>query len=165
MRPIHFIPLFIFMTLVVIFSWKLYKSDEVSKSVMIGKNIPEFSINTIDGGILSNKDLLGKKVIINIFASWCTTCLFEHPLWMENKDNIELIGIAWRDDPKQTKKWLERWGNPYKIVGLDPDSKLITSLGVVGSPETFFVDEKGIIIEHVVGVVSEELLKNFYNNE
>ena len=122
---------------------------------MQGRNLPEFTLNTLEGKDFSSQEIREKWHIINVFASWCQACLIEHPLWLKNKETVDIIGIAWRDRAQLTKDWLKRWGNPYSLVLSDPKSTAIIKLGVTGAPETFVVSPEGVIRLHVQGPVSE----------
>ena len=103
----------------------------------------------------------GKVTLINVFASWCAPCAEEQPILMELARNpeIELLGIAYKDQPARTKAYLDRLGNPYKRIGVDPDGRVGIDWGVYGVPETYVVDGSGRIIDKHVGPLTAEAVK------
>lgn len=127
-------------------------------SPMIGKPLPEFALKDREENGVSHRDFQKGRYIINIFASWCRYCVFEHPVWLRlDKDmpSANIIGVAWSDAPAATGQWLGRHGNPYDKVLNDYNGELVTALGVEGAPETFFVED-GIITGYIEGVAAQD---------
>ena len=121
--------------------------------------LPEFSIPDLSDSskTFSKKDLIGKYTIINVFASWCSTCRMEHDVLirMQTEAIADLYGIAWRDIDKNTIKYLQQNGNPFSKVGADNKgifSKIITLEAV---PETWLVNPKGKIVLRLKGNLQE----------
>jgi cytochrome c biogenesis protein CcmG/thiol:disulfide interchange protein DsbE len=131
---------------------------------MVNQKLPEFSLpllksrDTFSSKLFSNNEASKQRVsLLNVFASWCISCLQEHPILLKHKQDVDIYGIAWRDMPAQTMVWLGRHGDPYKAIGVDRKSEAITQLGVTGAPETFVIDSNGIIVEHIQGPLSDEV--------
>ncbi|MDP7573457.1 MAG: redoxin domain-containing protein, partial [Myxococcota bacterium] len=85
---------------------------------------------------------------VNIFGSWCIACKIEHPFLMKIKkeNRVPLHGIDWREKtPDDGPDWLNKTGDPYTLIGDDPESKGAIAFGVTGAPETFVVDKNGVI--------------------
>ncbi|WP_169192919.1 redoxin family protein [Anaplasma platys] len=103
----------------------------------------------------------GRPFVINVFASWCTTCLEEHATWktVAEETAIDLYGIAYVDVEHSTLAWLEQYGNPYKIVAADYSGLMAKALGVTGVPETFVFDRDGSLVLRISGVVTPEFWK------
>jgi cytochrome c biogenesis protein CcmG/thiol:disulfide interchange protein DsbE len=99
----------------------------------------------------------GKPVLVNFFASWCTPCLAEHPLFtrLKEREGATIIGIAWKDKPEATRAWLGRLGDPFAAVGCDQDGKLALDWGLSGVPETYLIDGQGIVRLHFRGPLTE----------
>ena len=76
----------------------------------------------------------------------------------KNQENIEVIGLNYKDNNKNAKKFLEELDNPYKIILLDEDGTISIEWGAYGVPETFLIYDKKII-KKVVGPLNEILLK------
>ncbi len=107
---------------------------------------------------LKTDDLSGEVSLVNIWGSWCVACLSEHPLLMRlAEDNaVPIHGIAWRDEPNASVRWLARHGDPYALIGQDPVSEAAIAFGVTGAPETFVVDANGLIRYKHIGPISEQ---------
>lgn len=160
-----FIPLIIIVLLFAALGGKLaiekdIRSDDTKQSPIIGQKIPEFKLPSLyDDSPFTNKDISGKKVLLNVFGSWCAACVAEHKFLMElsAEDFIPIYGINWKDSDEAAKNYLKKLGNPYKKVGIDKDSAFAIALGVSGAPETFLINENGEIISHFSGVLTEKI--------
>src|SRR3546814_14871836 len=64
---------------------------------------------------LSSADLAGEVSLVNVFASWCTACREEHPLFMELKAEgaVPIHGLNYKDKPADAAEWLGTLGDPY----------------------------------------------------
>jgi cytochrome c biogenesis protein CcmG, thiol:disulfide interchange protein DsbE len=108
---------------------------------------------------LTKQDLIGKVSLVNVFGSWCSSCVLEHPQLqaIAESKQVALYGVDWRDPPGAGAAWLSRYGDPYLKTGVDGDSRLAIDLGVTGAPETFLVDREGRIRFKQVGPITPEL--------
>ena len=98
--------------------------------------------------------------LVNIFGSWCVACRIEHPFLMRVKAEglVAIYGIDWREkDPDAGPAWLAKYGDPYTLVGDDPESKAAIAFGVTGAPETFIVDAAGMIRYKHVGPITPDI--------
>lgn len=107
-------------------------------------------------------DQLGKKVVINFWASWCPPCRAEAgTLEQASKDykpkNIELVGVNVWDDPAAARRFIAEFGITY-ANGRDEKNTATVDYGVTGIPETFVVNEEGMITQHWVGPVTRAAL-------
>lgn len=129
-------------------------------SPLIDKPVPEFRLAAVAGRTLglSTGDLRGEVSIVNVFASWCTACRDEHPLWMElaRKSVVPLHGLNYKDRPEDAARWLDQLGDPYIRTGADLDGRVGIDWGVYGVPETFVVDKRGVIRRKVIGAVTRK---------
>ena len=118
-------------------------------TVLLDTPAPDFNLPPLPnrGAGLKTSDLQDSISIVNIWGSWCIACLAEHQLLLEISKikKINLHGIAWRDNPEDSIEWLRSNGDPYNLVGQDPNSEAAIAFGVTGAPETFLIDRKGII--------------------
>jgi len=162
------INLFIFAILLsfcfVIFYKGLNNSNIYTPKIKNQKNIPSFKAKDF----YSNVDIDSKKIfeannfyIVNIWASWCVPCRTEHPLLMELNRNkaIKLIGLNYRDNPKNAKKFINEFGNPYSQIMDDIDGTLSVEFGAYGVPETFIIDKNKIIIRKFTGPINKEIVE------
>ena len=153
-RKLLFIPLVLFMLLVLAFVIQLQRNaggedPTMLESALIGKPVPEFKLESLDKpGKTFDQSVLhdGKLMLLNVWATWCPTCYAEHQYL--NKlaaKGIRVVGLNYKDDRQKAVKWLNDLGNPYALSLYDGDGMLGLDLGVYGAPETFLIDGNGII--------------------
>lgn len=160
-RLLFLIPLAVFLVLAGYFWIGLGKNPHEIPSVLIDQPVPEFTLPPIDGRDrgLSSADLRGEVSLLNVFGSWCVACLVEHPFLMELKADglVPIHAIDWREkDRTAGPAWLSKRGDPYTLIGDDPDSRAAIALGVTGAPETFIIDRNGVIRYKHVGPITPE---------
>ncbi|UJF18744.1 DsbE family thiol:disulfide interchange protein [Vibrio sp. SS-MA-C1-2] len=159
-----FIPLILFLLLVVMFSIQLTRNaggDDPTKleSVLVGKQVPEFHLEDLaqPGKIYSQDIFKGQPLLLNVWATWCPTCRAEHSYLNKlSAQGIKVIGLNYKDDRSKAVRWLQELGNPYQVTLFDGDGMLGLDLGVYGAPETFFIDANGVIRYRHVGDVNPE---------
>tara|TARA_Y100000589_G_scaffold244987_1_gene232675 strand:- start:1921 stop:2430 length:510 start_codon:yes stop_codon:yes gene_type:complete len=145
-----------------VFIQGLKKDPTIIPSNLISRKFPEFQLKPLKNyDVLSQKDLQKKEIkIVNFFASWCPPCKVEHPQLIELSKSFNLYGIAKKDKPQQLLTWLEELGNPFKKVGLDNEGMVSIEWGVYGLPETFIVDDSGVIIyKHIGPVMKKDVIE------
>ena len=148
-----FLPLILFIVLAG-FLWVGLKLDpKAIPSALLDKPWPAFSLPTLETGeIVSEKQLRGEKILVNVWATWCITCRIEHPFLMQlSQQGVPMAGVNYKDDSQAAKQWLVEKGNPFRFTIVDRDGKLGIDLGVFGAPETYFVDSQGVIRYKHVG--------------
>jgi cytochrome c biogenesis protein CcmG, thiol:disulfide interchange protein DsbE len=154
-------PLLAFAILLGLVATRIGKTEPPLPSPLVGKPLPEFALQRLDGqGTLTPEAFKGRAVVLNVFGSWCVACIEEHPVLLEASKSAEIVGIAWRDDPVRTEEWLDRRGNPYSVVGLDPDSRAAIDLGVTGAPESFVIAPDGRVALKITGIITPEIWRN-----
>jgi cytochrome c biogenesis protein CcmG, thiol:disulfide interchange protein DsbE len=141
----------------------LEKNPNKPPSALLDKDLPSFSSTSLyDKNIsLTSNNLKEKYTLINFFASWCTPCRAEHHLFFEIKKikpDLFILGLAHKDEPNESKKYLEEEGNPYSFVGLDLNGKIAFEFGVFGLPETFIINSEGKIIFKHTGPLTKEII-------
>lgn len=154
-----FIPLAIFMILVFFFWRGLSLDPNAMPSALLDKPFPVFSSTTLqDGQPIYRDSLLGEVSLVNIWATWCAACKYEHPVLNSlSSEGVRIVGINYKDNNAGAKKWLDELGNPYVFNIVDADGGLGVDLGVFGAPETYLVDKKGIIRYKHVGIIDREV--------
>lgn len=163
-RLLYLVPLVVFLVLAGYFWVGLRGDPQVLPSVLLNQPVPEFSLPPIEGRArgLGSDDLKGQVSLVNIFGSWCAACRIEHPFLMglQSAGDIPIYGIDWREkDPQAGPAWLARLGDPYTLVGADPESRAAIAFGVTGAPETFIVDADGVIRYKHIGPVTPQAWK------
>ena len=127
------------------------------------KDIPIFKAKDFDSNNYINSDKIFEDnifYIVNIWASWCVPCRTEHPLLMQLSKNqsIKLIGLNYRDNFDNAKKFIDDFGNPYSRILIDKDGILGVEFGAYGVPETFLIDKNKDIIKKFVGPINQEIV-------
>ena len=156
------VPLVIFAALAAIF-WRGLAGDPAAiPSALIGKPAPQFDLPAIAGlGVpgFATVDLKGHGVtVVNVFASWCAPCRDEHPLLtgLSQRSGFRLFGLNQRDRPENARAFLAELGQPFAAAGADANGRVSLDWGVYGVPETFVVDNAGLIRFKHIGPLTEE---------
>ena len=162
-RLAPYVPLLLFLGLVVLFGIGLTLDPRKIPSPLIGKPVPVFDLPPVKGRDLglSSANLKGEVSLVNVFASWCTACREEHPLFMELKQNrvVPIHGINYKDKPVDAERWLNELGDPYTRTGADINGRVGIDWGVYGVPETFVIDRDGRIAYKHIGALTPEVLR------
>jgi cytochrome c biogenesis protein CcmG/thiol:disulfide interchange protein DsbE len=125
------------------------------------KAFPEFNLQDLRDGEIDLKEFNGIS-LLNVWASWCITCLVEHPFLTQLSNNdIKLIGLNYKDSQIKAKQWLRKRGDPYLFSIYDPRGDLAFDLGVTGAPETFLIFNQKII-GHIQGELNQEKWQSIF---
>jgi cytochrome c biogenesis protein CcmG/thiol:disulfide interchange protein DsbE len=155
------LPVIAFVSILPILFFGLDRDKSVLPSPLIGKNIPEFLLPSLqDQSIkISSSDLKGTFILFNVWATWCAGCHEEHAFLMDlsTKKNIPIIGLNWRDNRNEALQWINELGNPYKVIAEDRLGRVAIDWGVYGAPETFLVNPDGIIIHKHLGPLNQDI--------
>ena len=164
------IPIFIFIIFLLIFFifYKGLKNSNIyTPNTNIEKNIPSFNAKIFN----SNKEINSKEIfkkdkfyLMNIWASWCAPCRDEHPFLinLSKQNNLEIIGLNYKDDIEKAKFFLKKFDSPYTLVFSDVDGTIAIDWGAYGVPETFLIHNEKII-KKIVGPLNESLLLEIKN--
>ncbi len=158
-RVYLFVPLILFIALVVLFAKGLKLDPNDMPSALIDQSVPEFSLPSLASPdrLLTRADVIGEVSLVNVWGTWCPSCMHEHPYLMELSDQVPIIGINYKDVRDDALDWLDKLGNPYVLNVFDEMGTLGIDLGVFGAPETYVIDRKGYVRYKHVGVVSERV--------
>ena len=164
-NKINLSTLFIFLTFCFIIFYKgLDNPNSYTPKNNIQKNLPIFKAKDF----ITNNNINLASVfteesyyILNIWASWCVPCRKEHPLLMELSKNqsIKLIGLNYRDNLSNAKKFINELGNPYTQILIDKDGTLAVEFGAYGVPETFVINKNKKIIKKFVGPINKKIIE------
>jgi len=156
------VPLGIFIVLLLFLAVGLRLDPRKVPSPLIDKPAPAFTLPRLDDPQqhVSEKDLLGKVWLLNVWASWCVSCREEHPVLVEfaKKNIVPIYGLNYKDERKDALAWLAQFGNPYTVSIMDADGRVGIDYGVYGVPETYVIDKQGVIRYKQIGPVTPELL-------
>ena len=124
--------------------------------------IPKFELKVLDNTMTVNNNLLNGDYVLNVWASWCITCIIEHPyLTSLSKNGIPVIGLNYKDEEEDAIIWLKKYGNPYQIILHDYKGNLALDLGVTGAPETFLISN-GKVVAHYQGEVNDQIWNDVF---
>lgn len=156
------LPLAVFAIIVAFLFVGLFRDPREVPSPLIGKPAPSFSLAELHkpDQRLTSADMRGQVWLLNVWASWCVSCREEHPLLvaLARANVVPVIGLAYKDDPADGRKWLASNGDPYKTSIVDRDGRVGIDFGVYGVPETFVIDKAGIIRYKQIGPLTADAL-------
>ena len=169
-RPRRFIvlaPLILFAGLTALFLVRLNAGDpSLIPSALIGHPVPQTTLPPIaglkrDGAAVPGVDpasFKGAVTVVNVWASWCVPCHDEAPLLMQlaQDQRLRVIGINYKDDADNARRFLGRYGNPFAAAGADQNGRAAIEWGVYGVPETFVIGRNARIAYKLVGPITPE---------
>jgi len=164
-KKLIFLTLIIFFTIIFIILYngiervKTYSPEKITNKNIIKFSAKDlFSEKKVDFG---NLVMSNKLTIINIWSSWCKPCRDEHPYLMKigNKKNINLIGINYKDNLKNSKKFIDNFGNPFSRILVDADGIISINIGAYGVPETYIINSEKKILKKYIGPLKEKNVK------
>lgn len=131
-------------------------------SPLVGRAAPAFTLPQLHepSKQFSPQDMKGKVWLFNVWASWCTACENEHPVFMElsRQNLVPIYGMDYKDKREDGEAWLRKHGNPYALVVSDAEGRVGIDYGVYGVPETYVIDKQGVIQHKQIGAVTPEIL-------
>ncbi len=160
----YLIPLGVFLALSGFLGAGLFLNPGKIPSPLIGKPAPDFQLPRLHDPtqLVSNRDLEGKVWMLNVWASWCVSCRYEHPLLVElaRQQILPIYGLNYKDKRDEAIDWLRKFGDPYNHSVYDPDGRVGMDYGVYGVPETYVIDAEGVIRYKHIGPITAEALQN-----
>jgi len=152
----------IMLPLVAVLAGGFGKDPRGSSTAMEGQKAPGFSLISIDGDPLALGELAGSPVVINFWATWCQPCLAEHPVLLEGSKRyrsrgVSFLGLLYDDAADTARRWIAKHGAAFPTL-LDPGNHTAIDYGVVGVPETFFIDAGGQIFRKHTGPLTFEAM-------
>ena len=171
-RLLLLLPLIVFLALAALFFFRLGSGDPSRiPSALIGHPAPDTDMAAVPGLLardgkpmpgIEAKDFKGAVTLVNVWASWCVPCHDEAPLLntLSEDKRIRLIGINYKDQPDNARRFLGRYGNPFAAAGADQNGRASMDWGVYGVPETFLIGRDGKIAYKLVGPITEANLKS-----
>jgi cytochrome c biogenesis protein CcmG, thiol:disulfide interchange protein DsbE len=176
------IPLALFFVLVVFLAIGLKRDPKEIPSPLMGRVAPAFTLPTLDPNApaFDPQQMRGQVWMLNVWATWCVACRQEHPLLVafSKANQLPIVGLNYKEvqaqdlqqgaqpDTAQTlaiarqksTAWLQRFGNPYAVSVFDLDGRVGINYGVYGVPETYLIDQAGVIRYKQIGVLTPEVL-------
>ncbi len=127
---------------------------------------PDFTVYDKEGNAVKLSDLKGKPVILNFWASWCPPCKSEMPgfneKYLEYGNEIHFMMVNLTDGYQETRSSAEKYlsTTDYAFpVYFDTDLEGAYTYGISAVPQTFFIDENGVLITMAQGAISGDILQ------
>jgi len=153
----------VFVALVALLAVGLRLNPREVPSPLIGKPAPAFELPLLvePDKRFSQKEMLGKVWIMNVWASWCPPCLVEHPVITQvaRSGIAPVVGLNYKDQREDALPWLKRNGDPYHLIVADVNGRIGIDYGVYGVPETYVIDRKGVIRYKHIGPLTVEVVQ------
>ena len=101
--------------------------------------------------------MLGNVWVLYVWASWCPPCLAEHPIVTELSKKVAVVGLNYKDAREEALPWLKRNGDPYQLSVYDAAGRIAIDYGVYGVPETYVIDQRGVIRYKHIGPLTPQV--------
>jgi cytochrome c biogenesis protein CcmG/thiol:disulfide interchange protein DsbE len=155
--------------------------DRIDEALASGRPAaaPSFSLEALERGALPRRlerevgpaladdhlslaELRGVPVVLNLWASWCSPCREEagrlEDGWQSfGPRGVLFLGLDIQDVRGDGQDFIRKHGATYPSVR-EPGREIANSYGATGIPETYFIDARGDVVAHVIGVVSDRQL-------
>jgi len=149
----------------VVFASRFGVDPQLTPSPLIGQPLPDLTLPYLEfDDDFSFADLEGEVAVINFWASWCLACRVEHQALLDAAAGyqdlgVTFVGVLVQDRADHGLDFLAELGRgePYVYV-VDQGSRASLEFGLLGVPETFFIDRDGTIVGKVSGPVNTPLI-------
>lgn len=149
---------------VILFTSSAYAQDNYDM-VNVGDNMPVFSLQSSINGNIDSKDLEGKVVLINIFATWCPPCQVElkevqevlYPKYKDNP-NFKMLTVGREHNENELKEYNQKKGFSFPLYP-DPSREFTSKFATRNIPRSYLIDKNGKIVYTSVGYKQEEFDK------
>jgi cytochrome c biogenesis protein CcmG, thiol:disulfide interchange protein DsbE len=150
-----------------IFWLGLKKNNNYNTKHLTGSKITNFQLQSIyNSDLITEKNLKQNQfTLINFFASWCAPCRQEHKYLVklaDQKKNIQILGINFKDKKNNAKFFLNELGDPYDFVAEDADGKASILFGIYGIPESILINEELTVIKKIIGPINQKKLEEIF---
>lgn len=143
--------------------------DRETESPLLGRQAPPITGETIDGGTFDLADHSGEFVLVNVFATWCTPCIREHPELVEFQErharagDATVVSVVFDDQVDNVRDFFADHGGDWPVV-TDPDGRIALSYGVAKVPESYLVAPDGTVLTKFTGGVTAGGLEQVLDN-
>lgn len=133
-----------------------------SEPPRVGGPVPDFQLTALDGSSMNLGSEQGQVVVVNFFASWCAPCRQEaaalEQTWLDYQDRgVQFFGIAYKDADSKAQAFLDEFDVTYPST-VEPGNHTARAFGLTGVPETFVIDQQGLLVRHFLGPITQAQL-------
>ena len=172
-RLLAFIPL-LFAALAIALAVKLFTDSQAAAQSLplsgavtspykftSGTPAPDFTLQTVDGRMVSLSDFRGKAVVVNFWATWCPPCRSEMPdlqqTYSERADDVVVLAIDVQEAREPVRRFVEQYGLTFPIL-LDTNGDVTQSFGIQSLPTSFFIDREGRVAAFNMGALNKSAI-------
>ena len=132
---------------------------KTAKMIQPGFKVPNFTFPDINGKEVSLSSQRGKVVLVNVWATWCPPCRREMPsmqrLYEKFKGkNFEILAVSIDSEGREAVEPFMRKMNLTFPALLDSGETIRSLYGITGVPESFIIDQQGILVEKIIGPIN-----------
>lgn len=137
--------------------------EESNTSRLVGKEVPAFKVEALDGTPITSQSLAGKTVLVNFWNSWCLPCRQEHDAlstwYAQHHDDpsVVLLGIVREDSKGKVRTYVKEHDVTWPVA-FDPGAKAALDFGTRGQPETYAIGPDGAVAASRFGPVTPQVL-------
>ena len=122
----------------------------------IGKEAKDFTLEDIDGKMLTLSSLRGKYVMLDFWGSWCANCIAEYPkmkaFYQQHRDKLEIVGVAIHDEKDKWKDAARKNELPWLLViDTEGDESMVERFGIIAAPTYVLIDPEGKVVKWTIG--------------
>lgn len=164
MKLLLLVPLAVFVALAGVFAVRVQDGAdrEAIPSALVGQPVPAERFPALGDAKpgIDQATFAGRVTLVNVFASWCAPCRVEHPQLMAlaERPGLTLAGVNYKDRVPAARAFLAELGDPFDLIGVDPDGRRALEWGLTGVPESYLVGPDGTVRAKHVGVIDETTL-------
>lgn len=159
---------------IALFAYGFTRNPAEIPSPLPGRQAPSFTLAVLApgegattrsaGDTIRLRDLAGKVVVLNFFASWCLPCRHEHAALSEAATYYagrptQFIGVLYNDEPAAGIRWIAEMGGMSYPAVTDVESRTAIDYGLYGVPETFIIDPAGRVAHKELGPITAGVLR------
>ncbi len=144
-------------------AWGLAHPASTPANAALGRPAPDLVIQGLDGTQARLSALRGRPVVLNFWASWCAPCRQEEGAlkaaaqrW---EGRVAFLGVDFRDSPAAARAAQERAQYPYPVG--PAEGGIPAAYGVTDPPETFFIDDRGVVVARFLGPLDADLIHRY----
>jgi len=157
----YLVPFIALAIMIPVFIIGLNRDPTEVPSPLLDKPAPTFELPSLTDpqATVGSADYEGQMALVNVWATWCGGCRQEHDYLMKlaSEIDIPIYGLDWRDRREEALVWLEKLGDPYVASAYDEDGRVGIDWGVYGAPETFLIDENGVVLHKHISPMTEKV--------